>query len=116
MHALRRTILCAVFCGFAAVVPGQTLAQGTQGATGIEDDCGDPFQNAYGPFDYRTATQAQKVLVESNHFTRPVETLQSGLTGTPGHDIGYTLRAFPNHPRALLAMVRLAQRDKTKKP
>jgi len=80
------------------------------------DDCGDPFQNAYGPYDYRTATPFQKQLVEGAHFTRPVEMLQAGNAGTLGGDIGYTLRAFPNHPRALLAMVRLGQRDKTKRP
>ena len=89
--------------------PGTTLAENI-------DDCGDPFQNAYGPFDYRTATPFQKQLVEGTHFPRWVEMLQRGNAATLGGDIGYTLRAFPNHPRALLAMVRLGQRDKTKKP
>src|SRR5438128_12469438 len=81
-------------------------------------DCGNPFQNAYGPYDYRTATDQQKHLVEITgaHFTTSVETLRSGNTGTLGGELDYTLRVFPNHTRALMAMVRLGQRDKTIKP
>jgi tetratricopeptide (TPR) repeat protein len=79
-------------------------------------DCGDPFQNAYGPFDYRTATPDQKNIVEQHHFTPAVESLRAGITGTVGGELDYTLRAFPNHARALMAMVRLGQRDKTTKP
>jgi len=78
-------------------------------------DCGS-LENGYGPFDYRTATPAQKHIVESYHFTQPVEALQQGKTTTLGGDIDYTLRAFPNHRRALLAMMRLGQREKTTKP
>lgn len=73
----------------------------------------------YGPYDYRTATAEQKFLVEGGHFTANVERLKSG-TGTnvtrPGPDIDYTLRAFPNHPRALKAMMELGFRDKTNRP
>ena len=83
-------------------------------------DCGDPFHNmgglGYGPYDYRTATPAQKKLVEGAHFTPIVESLQGGITGTIGNEIDYTLRAFPNHPRALMAMIRLGQKDRTNKP
>ncbi len=81
-------------------------------ATGI---CG-PLENSFGPFDYRTARSADRALVEGAHFTPPVETLRRGATGTLGGDIDYTLRAFPNHPRALYAMTRLAERTKTTKP
>ena len=78
--------------------------------------CGE-LTNAYGPFDYRIATDAQKHLVESAHFTVSVETLKSGSSGAyPGHDIDYTLRAFPNHPRALLAISKLAEKEKTVTP
>jgi len=83
-------------------------------------DCGTPSEipGGYGPFDYRTATQEQKHLVEiaGGHFTTSVETLQSGTTGSIGAELGYTLGSFPNHPRALMAMIRLGQRDKTAKP
>jgi tetratricopeptide (TPR) repeat protein len=105
----------AVRLGLVASIAG-LAASGV--AAQISGECGNPFENAYGPFDYRTATQAQKHLVEivGGHFTTAVETLQSGTTGPVGGEIDYTLRAFPNHPRALMAMIRLGQRDKTPKP
>ena len=60
--------------------------------------CGD-LQNAYGPYDYRTATEFQKHLVEGAHFTPEVESLKGARgSATVGGDIDYTLRAFPNHP------------------
>ena len=79
--------------------------------------CGDPFHNHFGPFDYRTATKGQRDIVESYHFTAAVATLRHGeSTNKLGKDISYTLRAFPNHPRALLAMADLARREKTIRP
>jgi Tfp pilus assembly protein PilF len=79
-------------------------------------ECGNPFVNSFGPFDYRVATSDQRSVVETHHFTPAVEMLKSGSTGAMGSDIDYTLRAFPNHPRALMAMIRLGQRDKVNKP
>jgi Tfp pilus assembly protein PilF len=91
-----------------------TLAPAAQ-AQGIYA-CG-PLENAYGPYDYRTATPQQRSTVENFHFTRDVETLRRGASSLRiGADVDYTLRAFPNHPRALLAMVRLGEREKTPKP
>lgn len=81
-------------------------------ATGL---CG-PLENAFGPFDYRTAAPADRKLVEGAHFTPSVESLQRGSTGPLGGDIDYTLRAFPNHPRALYAMTRLAERSRSTRP
>ena len=83
-----------------ALQPGAAWAQETQDAAG----CGSLENRAYGPYDYRQARPNQRELVEHAHFTPKVEALRSGQTGAPGWDIGYTLRAFPNHPRALLAM------------
>jgi len=77
--------------------------------------CGD-LRNAYGPFDYRTANPERKELVEGAHFTGDVETLTRGISGKLGAEIDYTLRAFPNHPRALLAIMKLGEREKTEKP
>lgn len=68
--------------------------------------------HGYGPFDYRTATQEQKNLVEGAHFLPMVENLIRGHRGYLGGDIEYTLRAFPNHPRALMSMMRLFERNK----
>jgi len=79
--------------------------------------CGE-LRNPFGPFDYRTATRDVKDNVEHNHFDGSVESLQRGAS-TPtaiGHDIDYTLRVFPNHPRALLAMSKLSLREKRPKP
>lgn len=77
--------------------------------------CGQPY-NVYGPFDYRKASYQQRQLVERAHFTRGVETLTKGSTGPFGHDIGYTLAVFPNHPRAIYAMERLADMEKADPP
>jgi len=100
----------AALAALAAMHAAPALAQGGYG------ECENPFINAYGPFDYRTATPEQKNIVEINHFTAPVESLRAGKTGAIGADIDYTLRAFPNHPRALMAMVRLGQQEKTDQP
>lgn len=78
-------------------------------------DCGN-LANGYGPFDYRKATPEQKRLVEGAHFTAGVESLLQGHRGKIGADIDYTLRAFPNHPRALMAMVRLSEKEKRDRP
>ncbi len=77
--------------------------------------CGD-LQNAYGPFDYRIASKAQKSLVEGAHFTSDVQMLIRGNAGYLAGDIDYTLRAFPNNPKALLAIYKLGLREKTDKP
>lgn len=74
----------------------------------------------FGPFDYTDSTytvdggytrhgrnEAPIKTVEKVHFTSVVEQLISGRTTTdPMGDIDYTIRAFPNHHRALYAMVR----------
>lgn len=81
-----------------------------------EASCG-PVTNAYGPFDYRTATKAQLSLVENAHFTPGVERLTKGeSTAYVGGDLDYTLRAFPNHHRALMSMSKLSLRDNRPTP
>lgn len=103
--------------GVAAVYLALALSIPAHGQGRI-DLCGDPHDNgpAYGPFDYRAATSAEKEIVERVHFTRSVETLQKGNTGTLGGDLHYTLNVFPNHARALYAMERLGERLKTNRP
>lgn len=77
--------------------------------------CGS-LQASYGPFDYRT-DRDKLPIVESAHFTEVVEALIRGTTSTrPGGDIAYTLRAIPNNHRALLAMMRLGEKEKTPQP
>lgn len=78
------------------------------------EECG-PIQNAYGPFDF-WVDKDKLGIVEGAHFTPEVETLRRGKSGRIGGDIDYTLRAFPNHPRALFSMVKLGERDRTEQP
>ena len=90
----------------------------TTSALGAEpySPCGPILGVGFGPFDYRTASSQNKYLVESAHFTPDVAMLRKGSTSSIGGDIDYTLRAFPNHPRALLAMSNLGQRQGVDKP
>jgi tetratricopeptide (TPR) repeat protein len=67
--------------------------------------CGE-LANNFGPYDYRKHPD-KHAIVENFHFTPQVEALRKGQSSIHlGGDIGYTLRAFPNHPRALYAMAR----------
>lgn len=70
----------------------------------------------FGPYDYRTATADQKLIVERRHFTPNVERLTKGETGYIGGDLAYTLESFPNHPSALRSMAGLARREKGRIP
>jgi tetratricopeptide (TPR) repeat protein len=74
--------------------------------------CG-TLENAFGPFDYRdpearNGKGSPLSLVENAHFTATVESLTKGISGPLIADIDYTLRAFPNHHRALNAVARYA--------
>lgn len=62
--------------------------------------------------DYRSGG-ARLELVERFHFTPEVENLIKGKSSPIGSDIDYTLRHFPNHHRALMAMTKLALREKS---
>lgn len=76
--------------------------------------CGN-LKNAFGPFDYRKANTEflfAKQLVEPAHFTEEVENLIKGSSGYIGSDLDYTLRAFPNHHRALASIAKYSLRSK----
>ena len=70
----------------------------------------------FGPYDYSDPNSrkpgvygpgAPLPIVERSHFTPEVEQLVRGSSHSdPNHDLDYTLRAFPNHYRALWAMSR----------
>lgn len=72
--------------------------------------CG-KLENHYGPFDYRTE-KGRLPIVDGAHFTEEVEAGIRGATDELGGDLDYTLRAFPNHHRALATLSRVALRDK----
>ncbi len=97
------------------------LLQG--GAALAEDDataaCGPIYPpGQYGPYDYRTATKPQVGVVLGFHFNSEVEALRSGVKNVHevGADLDYTLRALPNYARALVAMMKLGEREKTDQP
>jgi tetratricopeptide (TPR) repeat protein len=107
---LRRGFATAIL-GVAALGAPMVAAHGQAMSA-----CGS-LQNAFGPFDYRTATAQQRATVENFHFTPDVETLRKGASSMRiGADLNYTLRVFPNHPRALLAMMRLGERERKPTP
>lgn len=93
---------------------------GQASATGVGSvECGS-LANAYGPFDYRTASQDKKNLVERPHFIDQNIAIMRGQTrARQNHvmgDLDYTLRAFPNHHGALMAIDRLGRLMKTERP
>lgn len=81
----------------------------------LRAECG-VLDNPMGPFDYRSVTDRENLpIVERAHFTPEVESLQGhkkcGGNGCQlRRDLDYTLRAFPNHHRALLAIVNYDKR------
>ncbi len=92
-------------------------------------ECGDVFRTErVGPFDYTDPfnhTQESMPgsrftsrihVVESAHFTPDVESLRSGNTGSIMQDLTYTLTVFPNHHRALWAMVKYEKKNKGNLP
>lgn len=89
-------------------------SSGPAAAGAGEAACGS-LTNAYGPFDYRTERQHLQI-VENFHFTPEVESLMRGKSGSLGGDLDYTLRASPNHHRALLALMRLGKRSPLPQP
>lgn len=68
----------------------------------------------YGPFDYTDPKNASEhlFLVEKAHFTPEVQQLIKGHSGRLPEDLDYTLRAFPNHHRALYAVSRYAMQKR----
>lgn len=109
-HTPRR--LAAALLSVALGLPTGALAQAqSEAQAGDLGSCGN-LRNAYGPFDYRTDRQ-QLVIVEAYHFNSAVEQLIRGTTGSIGGDLDYTLRAYPNHHRALSAVSRYGEKVKS---
>ncbi|MCZ4313804.1 ABC transporter permease [Comamonadaceae bacterium G21597-S1] len=107
LPTLRQLIAFAMWAAFGAaqVAYAQTDAS----------NCGS-LANSYGPYDYRTERTGKLHVVEAYHFTPNIEGLVRGNSGSLGAELNYTLRASPNHHRALMAMVKLVDRLKTDRP
>ncbi|KAB8064359.1 tetratricopeptide repeat protein [Janthinobacterium violaceinigrum] len=83
---------------------------------GAAADC-PPYVKHTPGGDYTSAEDRDGLaVVEKFHFSRAVETLAQGLTGSLGADISYTLEHFPNHHRALASMAKLGLRLKSAQP
>lgn len=99
----------------ALALQGSVLAQ-TPPALG-EGVCGGFPLADNGPHDYRLVRDRRLSIVEKVHFTSEVERLVKGATSQfVAGDLGFTLRAFPNHHRALIAMVRLGEKLRSAQP
>lgn len=97
-----------MFLALAVFPTHETLAEDIECS---KPRVGGPHQG-YGPYDYNT--QKDKLgIVEVAHFTPKVAALISGERGYLAGDLDYTLRAFPNHHRALESLIELALRSKT---
>jgi len=89
-----------------------------KGAAAVKSDCPMPklggYDQGYGPFDYTNPEHRKNKLpiVEQYHFNIDVATLMAGISAGVSGDLDYTLRAFPNHHRALQALADLAIREK----
>lgn len=107
MTTIRTVAACVAFA-----LAGAAYAQGQPGAREPTPGCG-TFQydrQHVGPRDYRTIDSQTLKIVEDYHFSRPVEMLRYGQSGTIGGDLAYTLNAIPNHPRALRSTIEYFRR------
>lgn len=95
---------CLLSLAFSAQA-AQTLNRnpGWPGTTLAGVDCYGG-KGGYGPFDYITERREIKI-VEDYHFTPKTEHLNDTASRLDG-DLNYTLRAIPNHHRALWARSR----------
>ena len=118
LFELRRCVVGCVAASAIGVVAAISISAPAS-AQGLGATCGSvaPSAGQFGPFDYRTDRGNQLSLVEQGHFTPEVEALIRGANSrTPAGDLDYTLRAFPNHHRALIAMMNYGERTRSPQP
>jgi len=113
-NMLQRLMISSAFHGLLIGLVASLLVA-TQASA--QNTCGELRpEGQYGPYDYRTDRDKLPIVLR-HHFTPEVETLIRGNTASrPGGDIDYTLRAIPNNHRALIAMMRLGEKEGTPKP
>lgn len=106
LHRLAASLLCGAWLGLPALATAQVSTV----------ECGS-LVNAYGPYDYRVYKDSIEILrVDQHHFTPLVEGLIKPMFQHFAADFDYTLRASPNHHRALITMARWSERLKNPKP
>ncbi|MDP3085872.1 MAG: ABC transporter permease [Rubrivivax sp.] len=107
---LLRRFAAGLLCGAWLGLPTLAAAQ----ISTVE--CGS-LVNAYGPYDYRVYKDSIEIQrVDQHHFTPLVEGLIKPIARHFGGDMDYTLRASPNHHRALITMARWSERLKNPTP
>ncbi|MEO5695839.1 MAG: ABC transporter permease [Burkholderiaceae bacterium] len=107
----RKLVELALLLG-TALIHGLATAQMQSSACGSTPN---PSDGGYGPYDYRTDRDKLQI-VERPHFPPVVEALIGTKRAPVGGDLDYTLRAFPNHHRALNAAMRYGEKLKTPHP
>ena len=108
--------LCAPIALWMAALMGVYSPSAAGQRTEESNPCGALTSPQGTVFDYR---KQHPILadVEFNHFTPRIEQLGRGPTGgATGGELRYVLAKFPNHHRALNALVRLGQREKSTHP
>lgn len=107
MNKLLSCLLMALAC---------TAVQAAIDTNDGEGSCGPIYIPTHvGPFDYRNERQLLST-VEFGHYQPGVERLIKPMFQYFGADLDYTLKAFPNHHRALMTMARLTIKEKTLTP
>lgn len=106
---MRRFTLALLACAAAL------LATASQAQGGANSDWAHPCgplrtPTSYGPFDYRVDRDKLEI-VEWGHFRPATEQLIKPRFSSFGADLAYTLKAFPNHHRALNTLIRLYDRE-----
>ncbi|MCR5866040.1 hypothetical protein [Aquincola sp. J276] len=101
-------LAAAVVLAAASALPAHAQIMNSQG-------CGPMYIPTHvGPFDYRNQREMLRT-VEFGHFQPNVEDLIKPMFNSFGADIDYTLKAYPNHHRALITLNRLSLREKALK-
>ena len=106
---MRYQVVLRVFCALGLFLGGVSAAFSLQVCPAPDLD-----RQGAGPWDYTDPqyhTNPRRLpLVEQHHFMPEVEFLRRSSTRTLGQSISFTLRASPNHHRALRSMTQLVQR------
>lgn len=109
VDSIRISLVLASFCCNTHVFAQQISSE--------DAECGVMHRPDFmAPMDYRTDEKKLLKNVEFNHFAPNVENLTKPMFQYFGSDISYTLHAFPNHPRALLTLIRLGEKEHTEQP
>lgn len=101
----------------ARAMSGFVFMAAAGAAHSVEQTCVPESIRSPTAHDYRVAPPDVLRRVETFHFGPGVESLTKGnSTVVFGADIAFALKYFPNHPRVLATLVRLAKREKTDRP